>query len=125
MRTLVIASLLLLAGCGSQHFTESDPTAAHRPALPKNCPVKLISVAPPAGTYVELGLCDVSVPGGGIIMDNSHKATKKLRECACAAGGNAVLFLSDKESNAQTTLGFGASQWRVSGKGSVLWIDAP
>ena len=121
---LCVAVALLLCACGSQHFTKSDPNAAARTPLPADCPVTLITTAPPAaGTYIELGVCDVSTPGGGLVADFSHKATAKLRECACAAGGNAVLLLSDREANVPTP--FGASQQRVQAKGAVLWIDTP
>lgn len=122
-RHAIKLALLLLSACASQHFTQSNPNAAARAALPPDCPITLISQAPAAGTYVELGLCDVAVPGGGLVADYSYKATAKLRACACAAGGNTVLYLDGREGNVPTV--FGSSQQRVSAKGAVLWVDAP
>ena len=111
-RWIVVISVAMVSACAQQHFTQSDPSATVRVPLPPDCPITLITAQlPAAGTYVEIGLCDVSLPGGGLVADHSYKATAKLRECACAAGGNSVLFLSDREANVPTL--FGSSQQRV------------
>jgi hypothetical protein len=110
----LFALIVALAGCASQHFTANSNL---RPARPPDCEIQILSQAPTAGTFEELGICDVAVPGGGLVADFSHKATRKLRECACAAGGNAVVPLDSGEQN---VLG---SQQRVKAKGSILWVQ--
>ena len=113
MRYLIVICLAALAGCASSNYMPN--AGKERTPLPEGCPVQMLSTAP-KGEFVELGVCSAKASGGGAFMDFSEKALVELRRCACQAGGNAVLVMS------QGDTGFLGSQQRVRATGSVLWI---
>ena len=116
---LVSALALLFPGCTSTSFTR---TGFDLPPVPPPSPCQAVVLQNPPSDrkFVELGFCITSVPGGGIITDNTPKAIAELQECACKNGGNAMVFLGDSESGFHS--GFGYSQQRVKARAIVLFV---
>ena len=120
-RCIVIASILalLLLGCTSTSFTRTGFDLPPAPP-PSPCQAVVLQNPPSDRKFVELGFCITSVPGGGIITDNTPKAIAELQECTCKNGGNAMVFLGDSESGFHS--GFGYSQQRVKARAIVLFV---
>lgn len=108
-----------LSGCTSTSFTRTgfDPPP---PRQPGPCSAVVLQRFPTDRKYVEIGFCTTSVPGGGVITDNTPDAINELRICACTNGGNAILFQGEGEAGVHT--GFGYSQQRVKAHASVLFV---
>lgn len=113
MKSLLLFVLAALAGCASSKYIAN--AVQQRPSLPEDCPVSILSKAPDGAA--EVGVCTSKAPGGGAFFDYSDKALIELKRCACAAGGNAVVLIS------QDDMGWLGSQQRVRATGSVLWIE--
>jgi hypothetical protein len=62
----------------------------------------------------------VSIYGGGILFDNSATAIKKLQECACEQGGNAIVLLDNFQAGANTMMKY--AERRISARASVLLV---
>jgi len=119
-RIVMMSSLaLLLLGCTSTSFTRTGFDSP--PAPPSSpCQAVILQNPPTDRKFVELGFCITSVPGGGIITDNTSKAIAELQECTCKNGGNALVFLGDSESGFHSGLGY--SQQRVKARAIVLFV---
>ena len=119
-RTTLISCLSLLAlGCASTSFT---PEGLEAPSPPPQtpCQVTVLQHVPRGGNYSDLGQCAVSIPGGGILFDNSPTAIKKLQECACEHGGNAIVPLDNFQAGANTMMKY--TERRISARASVLLV---
>ncbi len=109
----------LICACATSNFTK---TGFARQAPPRGWPCDIaIFMDPPKDRPIEeLGFCDASVPGGGVISDKTSDATEELRKCACGAGGNAIVLRGSDSTGFQSA--FGYSQQRVTARASVLVI---
>lgn len=118
-RYLFLFGIAFLPACSSTSFTrtgfESPPPSSLGP-----CTAVVLQRPPSDRDYIELGFCTTSVPGGGIITDNTPKAIRALQQCACSNGGNAIILHGDSESGYHT--GFGYSQQRVKARATVLFV---
>jgi len=119
-RTALIFSLPLLAlGCSNTSFTREGLEA--QPPPPQSfCQVTVLQHPPSGGNYSELGQCSVSIYGGGILFDNSSTAIKKLQECACEHGGNAIVLLDNFQAGANTMMKY--AERRISARAAVLLV---
>lgn len=109
---------LFSAACTSTNFTRTgfEPP----PRSPGPCQAVVLQRPPSDRRYMEIEFCTTSVPGGGVITDNTPKAIRELQACACQNGGNAIVYFGDSESGYHT--GFGYSQQHVKGRASVLYV---
>ena len=62
----------------------------------------------------------MSIYGGGILFDNSPTAIKKLQECACEHGGNAIVLLDNFQAGANAMMKY--AERRISVRASVLLV---
>ena len=115
----VFALVLLFLGCTSTSFTRTGFDLPPAPP-PFPCQAVVLQNPPSDRKFIELGFCITSVPGGGIITDNTPKAITELQECACKNGGNAMVFLGDSEAGLHSA--FGYSQQRVKARAIVLFV---
>ena len=118
-RAFLLACVAFAAGCTSTSFTRTgfDPPPARSPGP---CTAVVLQHDPTDRKFIEIGFCTTSVPGGGVITDNTPDAIRELQECACKNGGNAIVFHGEGESGVHT--GFGYSQQRVKAHGTVLYV---
>jgi hypothetical protein len=119
-RTTLVSCLTLLAlGCAGTSFTreglEEPPPPPQSP-----CQVTVFQHVPRGDTFTELGQCSVSIYGGGILFDNSPRAVKKLQECACEQGGNAIVLLDNFQAGANTMMKY--AERRIRARASVLLV---
>ena len=118
--TLLLTSVL---ACTSSNFTKTGFDAKVRPPLADTCPVTVLESMPTDRPFEELGFCNASAPGGGVISDKTPDAIAELKRCACRNGGNAIVFKTADERGMQS--GFGYSQQRVMARATVLFVSAP
>lgn len=118
IRKATAAALLLVAlqGCSSHRFvpTGDFPVQASRGS---QCGATVLRSMPSA-PHRELGLCYASVPGGGLIADNTPDAIEELKKCTCEAGGNAAVLDNSTEQGFVTS--FGGSQQTLKITGIVI-----
>jgi len=71
-------------------------TGKERPSLPDNCEFTVYKSAPP-GRYVEIGIVEFSVLGGGAKgrAQNIGEAKERAAPHVCKEGGNAVILQGD------------------------------
>ena len=93
----------------------SDETFA---AKEKDCPIRVLTSLPEEGTYTEIGICNGSAPGGGMVSDRSHKAIDQLKKCACENGGDAIVIIEQDDRG--NSSGFGYSQQTVKARSIVI-----
>lgn len=118
-RALLVMLALVLPGCTSTSFTRTGFDAPP-PRQPGPCSAVVLQHEPSDRKFIEIGFCTTSVPGGGVITDNTPNAIAELRQCACQNGGNAIVFHGEGESGVHT--GFGYSQQRVKAHATVLFV---
>jgi hypothetical protein len=114
----LVATLLGMTACTSTNFTRTGFDSP--PVSISSGPIVVLEHFPTDRKYVEIGFCTTSVPGGGIIKDNTPNAIRELQECARRNGGNAIVFSGDGESGIHT--GFGYSQQRVKARATVIYV---
>jgi hypothetical protein len=121
-RTTLVSCLTLLAlGCSSTSYTR-EGLEAPSPPPQSPCQVAVLQHVPRDDTFTELGQCSVSIYGGGILFDNSSTAIKKLQECACEHGGNAIVLLDNFQAGANTMMKY--AERRIGARASVLLVSS-
>lgn len=130
VRGVWLGCILVFAGCTTVSFTPFERELPAKPAGP--CSAMVLNRAPADGRYVEPGFCTVdvfprvtffggvaSLPSVRGTTEYTPQAVEKLRRCACAHGGNAVVVRGDGGdfSPASET-----SATRVKPHGTVLYI---
>ena len=117
---LIITSLMLVVGCSQHSFTKTSFTQPRAPQM-ENCTIVVLQRFPVDMEYEELGICHASVPGGGIIADNTPKAINELKKCACLNGGNAIVM---RPGNIKSTglSGMEFSQQKVEASATVIYV---
>ncbi len=115
----VLLVVLTASACTSTSFTRTGFDSPP-PRQPGPCSAVVLEHPPTDRKYVEIGFCTTSVPGGGVITDNTPNAIRELQECACQNGGNAIVFHGEGESGIHSA--FGYSQQRVKAHATVLYV---
>jgi hypothetical protein len=123
MRRVPWLIALSLLACTSSNFTKTGFDTKARPPLADNCPVTVLESMPADRPYEELGFCNASAPGGGVISDKTPDAIAELKRCACRNGGNAIVFKAADEHGMQSI--FGYSQQKVTARATVLFVPPP
>ncbi len=123
MRKATVVIALSLLGCTSSNFTKTGFDTKTRPPLADNCPVVVLESMPTDRPYEELGFCNASAPGGGVISDKTPDAIAELKRCACRNGGNAIVFKTGDERGVQSP--FGYSQQKVMARATILFVPPP
>ncbi len=79
-RRFVLLVALSASACTSTSFTRTgfDSAPARQPGP---CSAVVLEHPSTERKYVEIGFCTTSVPGGGVITDNTPKAIRELQEC--------------------------------------------
>lgn len=114
--------LFLLLGCSTSRFIPTGLNTEKRAPLPIDTKFYVLNELPKESKKIEeIGNCYCSVPGGGMITDNTHKAVAKLKTCALKSGGNAILLKDTKEKGYST--GFGYSQQTARAEAIVYYIE--
>ncbi len=118
--------MLLLVGisftsCSHYRFIKTDTTQETFLKREKKCPIAVLTEFPTDKKYVQLGLCNGTAPGGGIISDKTHKAINQLKKCACANGGNTIV-LQDVKEEGYVMSGFGYSQQSAKARAYILYV---
>ena len=120
-RTLAaVVVLISLLGCTSSNFTKTGFDTNTRPPLPETCPVTVLESMPTDRPYEELGFCNASAPGGGVISDKTPDAIAELKRCACRNGGNSIVLKAADERGMHSA--FGYSQQKVMARATVLFV---
>lgn len=122
VKLIYIGSLLALS-CSSAKLVPTGFNTIKLPPLAYDTPVAIITELPKNAKVVkEIGLAITSVPGGGIVTDNTAKAINALKNVARKNGGNAVLLSKDnKEGGYNTSIGY--SQQVAKAQGMVYYIE--
>lgn len=110
--------ILPLIACSSHEFIKTGEQPTYT-AKPENCGATIYRTPPKDKRYQELGICISSVPGGGVISDNTPDAIRELQKCACLQGGDAIIFSGTSESGMVGAL-TGASQQQVKASGIAI-----
>jgi hypothetical protein len=87
---LLLASLVAM-GCGSTHEYTRTSLESSPPPRAGGCEVEVLDHLPDERVYRELGFCETRVPGGVLVANEQAKALREFKECACEAGGNAIV----------------------------------
>ena len=86
--TKITPLLLALSACVSVSYV---PTATPFPPKPKDCEIQVFSAGPPQRAYQEIGILEGK---GSFWNADLADVLPRLREEACAAGGDAIVLLS-------------------------------
>lgn len=117
-----LLTICTFLSCSTAKFVATGMTDSKKLALSPNSKVYVITEIPKeAKKVLELGICYATVPGGGIVTDNTDKAIEKLKQCARENGGNAILLKNNKEGGYHTA--FGYSQQTAKAEALVYYIE--
>ena len=88
----MVLGLLFVALGGCVGATYVPISAAAYPARSKDCPIEVFTTALPDRAYEELGIAEGE---GSLWKSDTEDVLPKLKEEACRAGGDAIVWLSD------------------------------
>jgi len=88
---IAMSTILVALGCGSTHDFTRTSLGQSPPPRPSGCEVEVLDHFPDGRVYRELGFCETKVPGGVLAAHKKQKALEEFKDCACEAGGNAVV----------------------------------
>jgi len=113
---------LLTVSCSSAKLIPTGFNSSVLPPLASDAPVTILTELPNDATSItEIGIAIVSIPGGGMIKDNTPKAINALKNVARKNGGNAVLLDNNNKEGGYYT-SFGYSQQVAKAQGKVYYI---